>query len=80
MFIVKNNISTSLTSNVFTCLNAMAVVFIVQPGVMRKGHLKNHSKSFNLMSTLRNHTNCITGSSVIRIMVWLLFELCFYLH
>lgn len=29
MFIVKNNISMSLTSNVFTCLNAMAVVFIV---------------------------------------------------
>lgn len=44
---------------------------------MRTGSAIDHSSSFSLVNILRSHTNYITGTCVVRVMVWLPFELLF---
>lgn len=44
---------------------------------VRTGPAIDHSSSFSLMSILRSHTNYTTGTCVVRVMIWLPFELLF---
>lgn len=44
---------------------------------VRTGSAIDHSSSFSLMNILRSHTNYITGTCVLRVMIWLPFELLF---
>lgn len=63
---------------------SVALLVIVSLGITRSGHFKatsvlvqclTTSSSFSSLNTLRSHTNYRTSTCVIRIMVWLSFEL-----